>query len=86
MEAAVRTLQVTLPVADASFLRRLSRNMGWQVITIRSPRQQQPKVKMTKDEFFAKLEHSSAQAAEGKTIRIHVDESSEQFVNRLLCM
>jgi hypothetical protein len=38
MEATMRTLQVTLPVADASFLRRQSRNMGWQISTVRTPR------------------------------------------------
>ena len=38
MEATMRTLQVTLPVADASFLRRQSRNMGWQITTLRAPR------------------------------------------------
>lgn len=43
MEPTLRTLQVTLPVADASFLRRQSRNMGWQVTTVRSRRQVQPK-------------------------------------------
>lgn len=38
MEVPMRTLQVTLPLADASFLRRQSRNMGWQVTTVRAPR------------------------------------------------
>ena len=38
MEATMRTLQVTLPLADAAFLRRQSRNMGWQVATVRKPR------------------------------------------------
>lgn len=55
-------------------------------VTVRSPRTQQPKVAMTKEEFRAKLEHSSAQATQGKTIRMHENESSEQFINRLLCM
>ena len=86
MEATMRTLQVTLPAADATFLRRQSRNMGWKIVTIRPPRTQEPKVTMTKEEFRTKLEHSSAQAAEGKTIRMHENESSEQFINRLLCM
>ena len=36
MEATMRTLQITLPVGDAAFLRRQSRNMGWQVSTIRT--------------------------------------------------
>ena len=31
MEAATRTIQVTLPLADAAFLRRLSGNMGWTI-------------------------------------------------------
>ena len=34
----MRTLQVTLPLADASFLRHQSRKMGWQVSTVRAPR------------------------------------------------
>jgi len=34
----MRTLQITLPLADAAFLRRHSRNMGWQIATIRRPR------------------------------------------------
>jgi hypothetical protein len=38
MDAAMRTVQVTLPLADAAFLRRQSRNMGWQITTIRTPR------------------------------------------------
>ena len=38
MEVPMRTLQVTLPLADASFLRRQSRNMGWRVTTVRAPR------------------------------------------------
>ena len=40
----------------------------------------------TEEEFRRKLEHSSAQYAEGKTIRMRDDETSEQFINRLLCM
>ena len=41
---------------------------------------------MTEEEFRAKIEHSSAQAAEGRTIRMQENESSEQFINRMLCM
>lgn len=40
----------------------------------------------TEEEFRRKLERSSAQAAEGKTIRMREDETGEQFINRLLCM
>ena len=86
MATAMRTLQVTLPIADAAFLRRQSRNMGWSVTTIRSKAHLEPKVKMTEAEFREKLERSSHQAAEGKTIRMREDETAEQFVNRLICM
>ena len=83
MEATMRTLQVTLPVADAAFLRRQSRNMGWQIITVRSPRSQQPKVAMTEEEFRAKLEHSSAQAAAGFYVEKRPEETMEQFLDRV---
>lgn len=86
METAMRTLQITLPVADASFLRRQSRNMGWQVVTLRPKPVSESKVKMTEAEFRAKLAHSSAQYAEGKTIAMHAEETPEQFIDRLLCM
>ena len=86
MEPTMRTLQVTLPVLDAAFLRRQSRNMGWVVTTVRPKRAPRPKTEMTEKEFRSKLEHSSAQAAEGQTIRMQENETSEQFINRLLCM
>ena len=35
METEVRTLQVTLPITDAAFLRKQSRRMGWQITTLR---------------------------------------------------
>ena len=85
MEATMRTVQVTLPVADAAFLRRQSRNMGWQIVTVRPPRTQQPKVAMTQEEFRAKLEHSSAQAAQGFYVEKRSDETMAQFLDRV-CM
>lgn len=43
MEATMRTVQVTLPAVDAAFLRRQSRNMGWKITTVRTPRIEQAK-------------------------------------------
>lgn len=86
MEATMRTLQVTLPLMDARFLRHQSRRMGWQVRTVRQKAKPEPKVKMTEEEFRAKLARSSAQYAEGKTIAMRADETPEQFIDRLLCM
>ncbi len=40
----------------------------------------------TEEEFRRKLEHSSAQAAEGKFIEMRKDETVDQFIDRLLCM
>lgn len=82
----IRTVQITLPRADAAFLRRQSRNMGWHIVTLRSKRVAEPKVKMTEAEFRAKLARSSAQALEGRTIAMREDETAEQFINRLVCM
>ncbi len=86
METATRTLQITLPLADAAFLRRQSRNMGWHVVTVRTKAPSEPKVKMTEEEFRAKLAHSSAQGAAGQTIAMHENETPQQFIDRLLCM
>lgn len=84
METAMRTLQVTLPITDVAFLRHQSRGMGWQVATIRPKRTVEPKIKMTEEEFRAKIERSSAQAAEGKVITMHSNETPEQFINRMI--
>lgn len=86
MAATMRTLQVTLPLADAAFLRRQSRNMGWHIVTLRQKPASEPKVKMTEEEFRAKLAHSSAQAEAGHYIEKRTDETVEQFIDRLLCM
>ena len=40
---------------------------------------------MSKEEFYAKLDHSLKQAKEGKVIRQRDGESVEEFINRLLC-
>ena len=85
MEAATRTLQVTLPIADAPFLRHQSRKMGWEVTTVRTRRVTQPKVQMTEKEFRAKLEHSSSQAAAGFYVEKRRNETMEQFLDRV-CM
>lgn len=41
---------------------------------------------MIKEEFCAKVEKSSTQKAMGKTITMQPNESSQDFINRLLCM
>jgi hypothetical protein len=83
MEATMKTLQITLPSADAAFLRRHSRNMGWKITTIRTPRVQEPKVEMTEEEFRAKLAHSSAQAASGHYVEKLPNETMAQFLERV---
>ena len=85
MEATMRTLQVTLPLVDAAFLRRQSRKMGWVVTTVRPKQVSRPKIEMTEEEFRAKLAHSSAQAAEGFYVEKRPDETMTQFLDRV-CM
>ncbi len=45
----------------------------------------QPKVKMTENEFFSKLDLSVASPKKGKSIRMRQNESGMEFINRLLC-
>lgn len=81
MEAAMRTLQVTLPLADARFLKRISTNMGWHVLPVSVA----PKVKMTENEFRQKLASSRASAAKGNVVAMQEGESGADFINRILC-
>ena len=70
MEATMRTLQVTLPVADASFLRRLSGNMGWQVRTERKYRNY-----YESPAFYRDLREAEQDIANGKGLRVDSKES-----------
>ena len=90
METTMTTVQITLPISDARFLKRLSGNMGWMVVRPTTKRKtvvsNNQKINMTQKEFCEKIQNSSAQKAEGKTIAMHINETSEQFLDRLLCM
>ena len=65
METATRTLQVTLPIADASFLRKLSGNMGWQVRTQRKQHDY-----YESPEFYRDLNKAENDIIQGKGVRV----------------
>ena len=71
MEAPTRTLQVTLPLTDAAFLRRLSGNMGWQVKTQRKARGSY----YESAAFYRDLEAAEQDIAEGKGLRVDSKEA-----------
>lgn len=48
--------------------------------------QQAPATQMSMEEFCAKVQQSSAQKQAGQTIAMQANESSEDFINRMLCM
>ena len=80
------TFRVTLPSADARFLKRLSENMGWQVMRV--PAAKEPsarKEKMTEAEFRTKLARSRQQAAHGEVTAMQANETGDAFIQRLLC-
>ena len=81
MEAAMRTLQVTLPASDAVFLRRLSGNMGWQVATKRPTRHREllPVDYYKSEQFYHDLEAAEQDIANGKGLRV----SSKQELDAL---
>ncbi len=81
METAMRTVQITLPVADASFLRRLSGNMGWQIVPKRATtrRRSCSKDYYESEQFYHDLETAEQDIANGKGLRV----SSKQELDAL---
>lgn len=69
----MRTLQVTLPRADAAFLRRLSGNMGWHIATKRSDRHRKeaPVDYYQSEQFYHDLETAERDIANGKGLRVN---------------
>ena len=70
MDTTLRTLQVTLPLADASFLRRLSGNMGWKVRTQRTPHEY-----YESPAFYQDLEAAERDIKAGKGTRVDSKEA-----------
>ena len=81
METAMRTLQITLPVADASFLRRLSGNMGWLITGHRATAHSRSGSKgyYQSEQFYRDLEKAEQDIANGKGLRV----SSKQELDAL---
>ena len=70
METPTRTLNVTLPLADAAFLRRLSGNMGWQVRTQRT----KPDY-YESPAFYRDLDKAENDIKQGKGVRVDSKEA-----------
>ena len=70
METAMRTLQVTLPLSDASFLRRLSGNMGWIIKAQRAPRGY-----YESPAFYQDIDAAERDIAAGKGVRVDSKEA-----------
>jgi hypothetical protein len=81
MEATMRTLQITLPLADAAFLRRLSGNMGWQIAPKRVTKRRRsiPVDYYQSEQFYRDLEAAEQDIANGKGLRV----SSKQELDAL---
>lgn len=48
-------------------------------------KEQKLQARMSKQDYFAMLDHSIEQAEKGQTIAMHDDESVKQFLDRLVC-
>ena len=70
MEAAMRTLQITLPLSDAAFLRRMSGNMGWTIKTQHTPRGY-----YDSPTFYRDIDAAERDIAAGKGVRIDSKEA-----------
>ena len=77
----MRTVQITLPVADASFLRRLSGNMGWQITAHRATTHRRACAKdyYQSEQFYRDLEAAEQDIADGKGLSV----SSKQELDAL---
>lgn len=65
-----RTVYVTLPIADASFLRRLSGKMGWQIKTQRARRDY-----YNSPSFYRDLDKAEHDIKQGKGVRVDSKEA-----------
>ena len=83
METMTRTVQITLPLADASFLRRLSGNMGWQMTSQRASTHRRARSKdyYQSEQFYHDLEAAEQDIADGKGLRV----SSKQELDARCC-
>lgn len=72
--------ELSVVAEDDGMLKKLSAYMH------RLIRKKQDDTLMTEEDFRAKLERSSAEAAAGHYVEKLPDESIDQFVDRLLCM
>ncbi len=82
--AAQMTFRITLPKADTHFLKRLSENMGWQVVRMPASKESAPrKVAMTEEEFRAKIVRARQQYAVGEVVTMQPNETSEDFIERI---
>ena len=82
METMTRTVQITLPLADASFLRRLSSNMGWQIATQRNVVRHHRPTKTgyyESEQFYKDIDEAEQDIAQGKGVRV----SSKQELDAL---
>ena len=70
MDTATRTLQITLPLANAAFLRRLSGNMCWQVKAKRASKNY-----YESQEFYRDLESAELDIKAGKGLRVDSKEA-----------
>ena len=70
METATRTLSVTLPASDATFLRRLSGNMGWQVRTLRTKSDYYESL-----DFYRDLDKAENDIKQGRGVRVDSKEA-----------
>lgn len=80
------TFRITLPNADARFLKRLSENMGWQVVRMPAATDQPVrKEEMTETEFRTKLARSKQQFEMRHIVAMQPGETADKFIQRLLC-
>ena len=82
------SVNINMPRADIAFIRQLSKRMGWEVTNSNlqpaTSQRKKPKIKMTENEFYAKLDHSIATSSEDTMSVMLPSETGQHFLNRML--
>ncbi|OWV02506.1 MULTISPECIES: hypothetical protein [unclassified Fibrobacter] len=76
--------QLVVDVEDASLLKSIKQAIS-MLKGVSSVTVNKPKVRMTQQEFFKKLDDSVASAKRGRTVRMLSNESGQEFLDRILC-
>lgn len=77
--------QLVVDIDDVSLVKSIKQAISL-LKGVSSVKVNKPKVKMSQQEFFQKLDESIESAKSGKVVRMKANESGKEFLDRVLCL